>query len=60
MSTSEKDQNGKGETGLFAAVRRMDERLAIHGWPLDKQLLISQNTFDKAHTVMMAEEEIIG
>lgn len=60
MSSSEKDQNSKGETGLFAAVRRMDERLAIHGWPLNKELLLAQNTFDKAHAVMMAEEEIIN
>lgn len=48
------------KTGLFAAVRRMDERLAKYGRPLNKQLLIPVNTFDKAHTVMMSEQGIIS
>lgn len=50
----------KPETGLFAAVKRMDERLAKYGVPLNKKLLIPLNIFDKAHTVMMCEQGIIS
>lgn len=47
------------KTGLFASVQGMDERLSIYGWPLNKPALLPQNTFDKAHIVMMTEEGII-
>ncbi len=55
-----KSDDMSGKTGLFAAVSRMDERLAKYGQPLNKQLLIPLNIFDKVHTVMMSEQGIIS
>lgn len=59
VESKSKSSDAKPQTGLFADVARMDERLAKYGLPLNKDLLTSLNTFDKAHTVMMSEQGIV-
>ncbi len=48
------------ETGLFASIQRADARLDKYGIPLEKNLLVPLNLFDKAHCVMLYEQNIVS
>ena len=48
------------QAGLFASIKRADDRLDRHAIPLKKQLFVPLNMFDKAHCVMLCERDIIS
>jgi argininosuccinate lyase len=51
---------GGPETDLLAAVQQLDDRLSLHGPPLERGLLLPLNEYDKAHTVMLVDQSLIS